>query len=269
MNFFEWEGSVEANWMEIEALAMDIDGTLSTAGRFSAEVVATLHALKSAGLKLILVTGRPSGWVQGLASYLPVDAAIAENGGVVFRGSESAPLLRDAKSGHYLVSSAENSTRDQLAKVFDQLASRHRDLRLTEDNVYRLSDYTFHVAGMTPSQLLDIRTEVEDMGFAFTWSTIHAHIMPRGQEKGSALCWLLRQMEIPVFPAHTTLTVGDSPNDATLFDESRFPCTAGVANIEKYRNVMDSFPRFISRYAEGDGFVDIAQRLLRLKGLMP
>ncbi len=31
------------------------------------------------------------------------------------------------------------------------------------------------------------------------------------------------------------LTVGDSPNDQTLFDPDRFPLSVGVANMLQYR----------------------------------
>ncbi|MBM3380891.1 MAG: HAD family phosphatase [Betaproteobacteria bacterium] len=256
------------DWTKIEALAMDIDGTLSTRGRFAAEVVAVLHALKRAGFTLILVTGRPSGWVQGLVSYLPVDAAIAENGGVVFRGAEAAPLLRKSNGDDYEDAIDVGSRRALLAEVFNRVVQKYPGLKVTEDNVYRLSDYTFHVAGLDSAQLFEIRAFVESLDFAFTWSTIHAHIMPHGQEKGSALCWLLQQMHLPASPASSTLTVGDSPNDVTLFDEGRFPCSAGVANIEKYRGVMSAFPKFISTRSEGDGFVELACKLLDAKGAL-
>jgi hydroxymethylpyrimidine pyrophosphatase-like HAD family hydrolase len=259
---------VIADWAKIGTLAMDIDGTLSTSGRFSSEVIAALRALKGAGFTLILVTGRPSGWVQGLVSYLPVDAAIAENGGVVFREPEGAPLLRQPQGIGYHAVADGHSLRSGLATVFQRLLIKNPDLKVTEDNIYRLSDFTFHVDGLSSERLLELKAEVESQGFAFTWSTIHAHIMPRGQEKGAALCWLLREMGISVFPAHSTLTVGDSPNDVTLFDESRFPYTAGVANIEKYRRVMNAFPKVISTQSEGDGFVEIARSLLQLKGVM-
>lgn len=256
------------HWKNIQVIATDIDGTLTTEGSFSQEVVGALHNLKQTGFRLILVTGRPSGWVQGLVSYLPVDAAIAENGGVIFRGAETSPLLRSEKTGDYHEVVDASDTRRRLAEVFAILKATHPLLRVTEDNAFRLSDYTFHVSGISQNQLLDLKAQVESLGCAFTWSTIHAHIMPTGQEKGSALSWLLQKMGCPVLPAHSTLTVGDSPNDLTLFDEQRFPNSAGVANIEKYRSVMNSFPRIITQKSEGKGFVEIAQSLLSLKGVL-
>ena len=253
------------DWNHIQAVATDIDGTLTTSGVFSAEVLRALHGLKAAGLKLILVTGRPSGWVQGLVSYLPVDAAIAENGGVIFLGAEKPPLLRQELTGNYKELSGEDN-RKPLELVFAALRLNHPHLRVTEDNFYRLSDFTFHVDGLSADKLGELKAEVEKLGCAFTWSTIHAHIMPSGQQKGSAVQWLLQHFKLANSPASTTLTIGDSPNDSSLFEERIFPYSAGVANIEKYRAVMDFFPNEIALHSEGNGFVEIANSLLQLKG---
>lgn len=262
--FSEIRVSDPSTWSDLQVIAMDIDGTLTIDGRFSSTVVSALYGLRERGLKVCLVTGRPSGWVQGLASYLPVDAAIAENGGVIFMGAESAPLLRNAADGAY-VSFDGRDARQPLADMFRELAGQRSDLRITEDNCYRLSDWTFHVRGLSSAELEKLRAQVEQRGLAFTWSTIHAHIMPRGQEKGRALEWLLETWGIASKPAVTTLTIGDSPNDASLFRPEAFPLSAGVANIVKYRDVMSHYPKIVSTQAEGNGFVEIVQTLLKLK----
>ncbi|NBO38962.1 HAD family phosphatase [bacterium] len=258
----------KALWRAIQAVAMDIDGTLTSQGTFPAEVVKALYELRSSGLKLVLVTGRPSGWVQALASYLPVDAAIAENGGVVFLGRESAPFVRNPIDATFTHTGAADF-RPPLKTMFESLLNKYPFLEITEDNVYRLSDYTFKVKDLSSEMLLKMKTIVESCGLAFTWSTIHAHIMPQGQQKGATLQWLLQQWNMSSHPAHTTLTVGDSPNDVTLFDNQRFPCSAGVANILKYRALMPNFPQVISGGLEGDGFVEIAQTLLQLRSEKP
>ncbi|MEN9810110.1 MAG: hypothetical protein RLZZ488_1677 [Pseudomonadota bacterium] len=256
--------SNRSTWAGLRVVAVDIDGTLTMRGRFPAEVVASLYTLQSRGIKVCLVTGRPSGWVQGLATYLPVDAAIAENGGVIFLGAETQPLIRDAQTGNYVAIGDEQS-RGSLRQMYSQLNSARPQLRVTEDNHYRLSDFTFHVNGLGTEALSALKSQVEQAGLAFTWSTIHAHIMPCGQEKGAALEWLLERWGIESRPATTTLTIGDSPNDASLFCADKFPLSAGVANIVKYRDLMEHYPRIISTMAEADGFVEIVNTLLKIK----
>jgi hypothetical protein len=258
-------GSNYTSWAGIEAIAMDIDGTLTTHGLLTSEVVSALHALRSQGLKLCLVTGRSSGWTQALASYLPVDAAIAENGGVVFLGRESAPLLRNPLSGQF-EQPTTNHLREPLAQMFSKLLESNPGLQITEDNVFRLSDFTFHSKGLSAVELSAMKNQVEASGLAFAWSTIHAHIMPHGQEKGTALEWLLQKWGIKTGPATTTLTIGDSPNDAPLFAESKFPHSAGVANVVKYREVMSHFPSIVSTQPEGSGLVEIVNILMNIRG---
>lgn len=253
-----------AMWAGVQAIAVDIDGTLTAGGRIPSEVIAVLSALRRGGLKVCLVTGRPSGWVQGLVTYLPVDAAIAENGGVLFLGPEASPLVRDPSSGDYSEKRSDD-LRIPLSGMFSRLLADFPQLQITGDNVYRLSDFTFHVSGLTEQALGQMRQRIEAEGLAFTWSTIHGHIMPRGQEKGSALKRLLAEWGFASHPATTTLTVGDSPNDATMFCAEDFPLSAGVANIVKYREVMNHFPKVVSTFRESEGFIEIMQTLLKIK----
>ena len=62
----------------------DIDDTLTHGGVVELEAYAALMRARAAGLRIVLVTGRPAGWAEVLASVWPVDAAIAENGGIAY-----------------------------------------------------------------------------------------------------------------------------------------------------------------------------------------
>ena len=68
----------------ITVMLTDIDDTLTTAGAITPDALAALGALKAAGLSVIAVTGRPSGWSEPFALEWPVDAIVAENGAVAF-----------------------------------------------------------------------------------------------------------------------------------------------------------------------------------------
>ena len=54
--------------------------------------------------------------------------------------------------------------------------------------------------------------------------------------------------------------VGDSPNDAPMFDY--FPNSVGVANVADFTGRMDCEPRYVTDAASGDGFCELAQYLL-------
>src|SRR5215218_2122230 len=64
----------------IQGLLTDIDETVSTEGRLTADAYAALEALKKAGFRVIPVTGRPAGWCDHIARFWPVDAVVGENG---------------------------------------------------------------------------------------------------------------------------------------------------------------------------------------------
>ena len=60
----------------IQALLVDIDDTLTTDGRLSAEAYAALERLHRAGRRIVPVTGRPAGWCDHIARMWPVDAVV-------------------------------------------------------------------------------------------------------------------------------------------------------------------------------------------------
>jgi hypothetical protein len=58
----------------------DIDDTLTTDGQLVPQAYVALDTLRRAGLRVILITGRPAGWCDHIARMWPVDAVIGENG---------------------------------------------------------------------------------------------------------------------------------------------------------------------------------------------
>jgi hydroxymethylpyrimidine pyrophosphatase-like HAD family hydrolase len=54
--------------------------------------------------------------------------------------------------------------------------------------------------------------------------------------------------------------VGDSPNDASMF--GFFPCSVGVANLQRFRDRIDTPPKYITQREAGAGFAEFADALL-------
>ena len=48
----------------VRAVLLDIDDTLTTDGRLTAQAYAALERLQRAGLRVVPVTGRPAGWCE-------------------------------------------------------------------------------------------------------------------------------------------------------------------------------------------------------------
>jgi hydroxymethylpyrimidine pyrophosphatase-like HAD family hydrolase len=59
------------------------------------------------------------------------------------------------------------------------------------------------------------------------------------------------------------VTVGDSPNDESLFDGDRFPLSVGVANIQHYLQQLQHQPRYITQASEVEGFSEFAHGLIQ------
>lgn len=251
---------------EIALVATDVDGTLTRDGRFSADLLRSLDRLAAAGIPVLATTGRSAGWVQGLATYLPLAGAIAENGGI-FYTPEGDSLRLSATSAETLGDSPPETLRERaaLAETFARLQAEFPHLRESVDNPFRITDWTFDRGDLSPAQLDVLADRCRDWGWGFTYSSIQAHIKPPDQDKGRGLAALLSQ-RYPHLSGDRVLTVGDSPNDASLFDPARFPRSAGVANVLAYRDVLPFAPAIATSRSEGDGFCELADWLLVGRG---
>jgi hypothetical protein len=58
------------------------------------------------------------------------------------------------------------------------------------------------------------------------------------------------------------ITIGDSPNDESLFDRSLFPQSVGVANLLKYTQQLTHRPTFITTQPEVAGFCQLTEILV-------
>jgi HAD superfamily hydrolase (TIGR01484 family) len=238
---------------DIRLIATDIDGTLTRGGKFTTELLQAIDLLDTKGIKLLLVTGRSAGWVSAVNNYLPVAGAIAENGGVYFD--------RDRSDFDYLtrLESIEDH-RAELANRFWELQERYPQIQESSDNQFRITDWTFDVAGLTDRELDNIDTQCQQWGYSFTFSTVQCHIKPPHQDKGMAILQVLDRYFPEITPLQI-ITVGDSPNDATMFDRERFPHSVGVANIQHYTTQLLHHPQYLTKLPEVAGFCELVNLL--------
>jgi len=241
-------------FQEVCLIATDMDGTLTQRGKFTPSLLQALENLAAVGIKVLIVTGRSAGWVSGLVSYLPVVGAIAENGGLFYSSNNEAPtaLTRISDS---------DAHRQHLAATFAQLQAEFPQIRESADNRFRLTDWTFDVQGLSPNQLQRLGSLCYQLGWGFTYSNVQCHIKPLSQDKASGLLQVWRD-RFPEYKPEQVLTVGDSPNDESLFDANHFPLSVGVANVLDYANQLTHQPAYITTAPEGEGFCELANYLL-------
>lgn len=239
---------------DIRAIATDIDGTLTHEGKFTTELFQAIDLLDRKGIKLLLVTGRSAGWVSAVNNYLPVAGAIAENGGVYFD--------RDRSDFDFLTRIERiEDHRAELANRFWELQARYPQIAESSDNQFRITDWTFDVAGLTDRELAEIEAQCQQWGYSFTFSTVQCHIKPPQQDKGIAILQVLARYFPEIAPTQI-VTVGDSPNDATMFDRERFPYSVGVANIQHYTAQLSHQPRYLTKLPAVAGFCELVNSLI-------
>ncbi|WP_319421770.1 HAD family hydrolase [Pleurocapsa sp. FMAR1] len=243
----------DKTWEDIRLVASDMDGTLTREEKFDSELFKTLSRLAAAGVDVLITTGRSAGWVQAIATYLPVVGAIAENGGLLYwQGSVVPQLMSEIDIDEH---------RLQLSRVFELLQSKFPQLKESQDNRFRLTDWTFDVEGLSQNQLEQIEYICQSEGFGFTYSTIQCHIKSLHQDKAFGLSKVIPQY-FSKLKIEEILTVGDSPNDESMFNQEQFPVSVGVANVLKYRDHLKYLPTYITSKYEGEGFCELAELII-------
>jgi HAD superfamily hydrolase (TIGR01484 family) len=238
---------------DIRLIASDVDGTLTQNGKFSSDFISTLLDLQSAGIKVLLVTGRSAGWVSALVNYLPVVGAIAENGGLFLQPNGNQDLL----------SLVPNVSRHRilLENTFHHIKQKFPHLRTSTDNQFRITDWTFDVDNLSVDDIQEIALQCSQMGWSFTYSNVQCHIKPVHQDKATGLLSVLSN-HFPEVNSQQVLTVGDSPNDEAMFNPDLFPVSVGVANIRHYQDKMLHLPKYVTQAPEFAGFSELAKLLL-------
>lgn len=243
----------------LDLIATDMDGTLTLDEKITGDLLQALLDLRQAGVTVLMTTGRSAGWVNGLAYYLPIVGAIAENGGLFY-----SPHLDPAG---VLLSPIQDRTahRQKLAEVFARLKTEFPDIEVAADNAFRVTDWTYANPGFATDDLHRMKQLCTNAGWGFVYSNVQCHIKPLGQNKQTGLLEVLKK-HLCINDIHRSpeqlITIGDSPNDDELFDPGVFPYSVGVANVANYLADMQFKPSAIASQPEQHGFLELAQLML-------
>src|SRR3981189_1900572 len=121
----------------IEGVLTDIDETVSTDSRLTAEAYDAMEALKKAGFRVVPVTGRPAGWCDMIARFWPVDAVVGENGAFWMWHDRTVHKLRT----RFIQSDAERAAgRRRLETVQTDVLREVPGCAIASDQPYRLAD---------------------------------------------------------------------------------------------------------------------------------
>ena len=253
-------------WQNIRGVFTDIDDTLTTGGRVTADVVDAMERLRAAGLLCIPITGRPAGWCDMIARQWPVDAVVGENGAFYFRyDADARQMIR--------VYADDAATRERNAKklqeIRDEVLADVPGAAISADQAYRVSDLAIDFCeDVPPLGEQDVRRIVEIFthhGATAKVSSIHVNGWFGDFDKLTMTRQLMSEQFAVNLEEHAPdyTFAGDSPNDAPMF--RFFPKAVGVANLRDLLDQCDASPAWITAKARGAGFVELADRILSLK----
>jgi HAD superfamily hydrolase (TIGR01484 family) len=249
----------------IRGIITDVDGTLTTEGKITATALAALERAQSAGLTVVAVTGAAAGTCDAMARTWPVDAVVGESGGFVFRLHPDTGrmvhlhiLARDERRSHWA----------QYEKVLEAIMAEVPGAALAADQAYRETDLAIDhaqdVAALGEEAVAQIVSIMEAAGLTATYSNIHVNGWLGPYDKLTTTCLVLREL----YRADVSdeeergrwMFVGDSPNDAPLFEF--FPHSVGVANVAEFGDRLDAKPKFVTPSPSGAGFAEAVDAVL-------
>ena len=245
----------------IRGLLFDIDETLTTEGKLTAQAYSAMERLQRAGKLVVPVTGRAAGWCDHIARMWPVDAVIGENGAFYFwfgdgklqRRYHDGPDERAAK-------------RQRLQGLTRSILEAAPGCALASDQRYRETDLAIDYCEDVPPLPLQAAERIAALmraaGLTARISSIHVNGWFGGYDKlAMARMLFSERFGLDLAGANREVVfAGDSPNDAPMF--SFFEYSIGVANVRRFEALLREKPAFVTPSAAGAGFAEIVAHLL-------
>jgi HAD superfamily hydrolase (TIGR01484 family) len=246
------------------AVFTDVDGTLTTGNQLQSPTLAALEDLQRNGIRVVLVSGRPSGWGECWMRTLPVHGAIVENGALYYarngRGEVAKVFAQPA--------AVRKKNRARLIRELQAVLRRVPGARLSTDSVQTevdlAIDYNEQVK-LGEKAAAAVEKLVRQRGITAVRSSVHVNCWIGKFDKLRAVRRFIRkQWRWGARAESTCIYVGDSFNDAPMF--GAFALSVGVANLNEVIDRLDSAPAFITEGREGRGFEELVRQILVQRG---
>ena len=247
----------------VRGVLCDIDDTLTTGGRLTADAYAAMERLERAGLQVVPITGRPAGWCDHIARMWPVAAVVGENGAFFFRYDRGRRAMKRA----FVDDAAQRAAnRERLRTIAAEIVREVPGCAIAADQHYHETDlaidYCEDVTRLPREAVDRIVALMQARGLTAKVSSIHVNGWFGAYDKLAATRRLMREEFRADLDAtrESYVFVGDSPNDAPMF--AFFPHSIGVANIREFAGRLAHEPRYVTTAAGSAGFREVADLLL-------
>ena len=218
--------------MRFGTLACDYDGTLAHHGVLKESTAAALDQFRSAGGRLVMVTGRELPELQSICNALDkFEGIVAENGALLYRPQDGTTELLCAQ------------------------ASADLAQRLAQAGAKPLSVGRAIIATREPYETLALEL-IKELGLELQiiFNKGAVMILPAGVNKAAGLAAMLSKMNIA---PENVAAIGDAENDHALLSM----CGLGVA-VSNAVPTLKETANVVTKGSRGDGVIELIERLL-------
>jgi HAD superfamily hydrolase (TIGR01484 family) len=242
----------------LRLLFTDLDDTMTEGGLLPASSFECLWALAAAGVRAVVVTGRPAGWCDHIARMWPVAAVVGENGALVYAYDRERRRMDRA----YLIPEAERlEGQRRLARIRERVLREVPACAIAADQPFRLADlaidYREDAGPLGDEEVHRLCRIIESEGASYKISSIHINCWYGDFDKVRGVRRFLadrgHELEKPEVQ-DSSLFIGDSPNDEPLF--RALAASIGVANIRPFLDRMQSPPTYLTERPAAAGFAE-------------
>lgn len=233
--------------MTIEAIAVDIDGTITDEKRqICISAIEALRKAETKGIPTIIVTGNVVNYAYAIEVSIGCSGGlVAENGGIVFKEGQNNNAV-EAMVDRDFVTSAENHLKEKLGEDFNKHASHDNMYRVTETVFYKTIDRKAIEDALKDFKYRD-QLEIYDSGFAL-------HITDKRVNKGTSLRYLCERNGINM---ENVMAIGDSQNDEDFLREVGYKIAVGNAD-DKLKEIST----YVCENFFGDGVAEALEKFV-------
>ena len=251
----------------IRGVFADIDDTITTDGRLTADAYGAMEQLQASGLLVVPITGRSAGWCDHIARMWPVDGVVGENGSFYFRYDREN---RRMNRYHVYGDDERADNRKRLATLGKRIVELVPGAAVAAGQHYCENDLAIDfcedVDPLPSSEVDRIVSLFEEAGATAKVSSIHVNGWFGTYDKlATTKRFVADCLDVVLDNAKNDFVfVGDSPNDVPMFEF--FPNSVGVANVRDFEDRLTAEPTYVTEGKAGTGFSELAAALIAARG---
>lgn len=231
--------------MKIEAIAVDIDGTITDNKRkICISAIESLRAAEKAGIPTIIVTGNVVNYAYATEVLIGCSGGlVAENGGMIFKEGYNNNAVEILVNREY-IEKADAHLKEKLGKDYSKHASHDNNYRATEIVFYKTIQREIIEDALKDYEFID-ELEIYDSGFAL-------HVTDKRVNKGSSLKRLCEKNGINM---DNVMAIGDSENDEDFLKEVGVRIAVGNADES-----LKEISTYVCEKNFGDGVAEAIEK---------